>query len=183
MELDRTDFALVQALQEDAARRLEELGRRVGLAPSSVHERLRRLEAGGVIRRWTIECDAAALGLPVLAFVGVRSSRPCSELRPALEAVPAVEECHSVAGALGMLLKVRVASPAALLELAERLREIPGVEGTETTVVLATQFARPFSAAPPSPASGDAASRRPTRSAAPSPRAAADTSRGRGRTA
>lgn len=152
MELDRTDFALVGALQENAAQRLEDLARLVGLAPSSVHERLRRLERAGVIRRWTVECDAEALGVPVLAFVGVRSTRPCSELRAALEAVPEIEECHSVAGALSLLLKVRVESPPALLALAERLRQVPGVESTETTIVLATQFARPFRVAAPEPA-------------------------------
>lgn len=151
MDLDRTDFALVEALQRDAAQRLEDLGRRVGMAPSSVHERLRRLEAAGVIRRWTVECDATALGLPVLAFVGVRSTRPCSELLRELERIPAIEECHSVAGGLSMLLKVRVASPPALLSLAERLRQIPGIEGTETTIVLATQFDRPFQPPPPEP--------------------------------
>lgn len=151
MDLDRTDLALVEALQRDAAQRLEDLGRRVGMAPSSVHERLRRLEAAGVIRRWTVECDATALGLPVLAFVGVRSTRPCSELLRELEAIPAIEECHSVAGGLSMLLKVRVASPPALLALAERLRQIPGIEGTETTIVLATQFDRPFQPPRPEP--------------------------------
>jgi len=151
MDLDRTDFALVAALQQDASRRLEDLGREVGMAPSSVHDRIRRLEEGGVIERWTVECDAAALGLGVLAFIGVRSTRPCSEFVHLLEAIPAVEECHSVAGTFGMLLKVRVASPPALLALTERLRQIPGVEGTETTIVLATQFDRPFRAAHPEP--------------------------------
>lgn len=144
MELDRKDFALVEALQQDAAQRLEDLGRRVGMAPSSVHERLRRLEAAGVIRRWTVECDAAALGLGVLAYIGIRATRPCSELVPALQTITAIEECHSVAGAVSMLLKVRVASPPDLLSLAERLRQIPGIEGTESTIVLATQFDRPF---------------------------------------
>ena len=151
MELDRTDFVLVQALQQDATQRLEDLGRRVGMAPSSVHDRLRRLEAAGVIRRWTVECDAAALGLPVLAFVGVRSTRPCSELIRELEAIPAIEECHSVAGGLSMLLKVRVANPPDLLSLTERLRQIPGIEGTDSTLVLATQFSRPFQAPGPEP--------------------------------
>lgn len=154
MELDRTDFTLVGALQQNAAQRLEDLARLVQLAPSSVHERLRRLERGGVIRRWTVECDATALGLPVLAFVGVRSTVPCSGLRAQLEAVPEIEECHSVAGGLSLLLKVRVPSPPALLELVDRLRQIPGVESTETTIVLATQFARPFQAPrPAAPAS------------------------------
>jgi DNA-binding Lrp family transcriptional regulator len=151
MHVDRTDFAIIDRLQQNAAQRLEDLGRQVGMAPSSVHERLRKLEAAGVIRRWPVECDPAALGLAVLAFVGVRSTRPCSELLEALEAIPAIEECHSVAGALSMLLKVRVASTADLLALAERLRQIPGIEGTETTIVLATQFARPFRASPPAP--------------------------------
>ena len=151
MELDRTDFVLIGALQRDAAQRLEDLARLVHLAPSSVHERLRRLETSGVIQRWTVDCDAAALGLPVLAFIGVRSTRPCSQLRKALQAIPAIEECHSVAGGLSLLLKVRVASPPALLELTEGLRQIPGVEGTDTTIVLATQFDRPFQPMAPEP--------------------------------
>lgn len=144
MELDRTDFVLVDAVQRNAAQRLEDLARLVGLAPSSVHERLRRLEGAGVIRRWTVECDAAALGLPLLAFIGVRASRPCSELVEAIARVPAIEECHSVAGELSLLLKARVESPPALLALTDRLRQIPGIVGTETTMVLATQFDRPF---------------------------------------
>lgn len=151
MELDRRDFVLIDALQRNAAQRLEDLAKLVDLAPSSVHDRLRRLEEGGVIRRWTVECDADALGLPVLAFVGLSATRPCSELRKKLEATPEIEECHSVAGELSMLLKVRVASPSALLALTERLRQIPGIEGTDSTMVLATQFARPFHAPPPKP--------------------------------
>lgn len=149
MELDRTDFALVTALQQDASQRLEDLARLVGMAPSSVHERLRRLERSGVIRRWTVDADAEQMGLAVLAFIGLRSTLACGALAPALAELPEIEECHSVAGAMCMLLKVRVASTSALLALIDRLREIPGVESTETTVVLATRFDRPFT--PPSP--------------------------------
>ena len=143
MQLDRKDFALISALQDDASKRLEDLAQIVGLAPSSVHERLRRLKSAGVIRRWTIDCDEAALGRPLLAFVGVRSTRPCAALRSALEAIPAIEECHSVAGNLSMLLKVRGENSAALMTLVEEVRGIPGVDATETIVALATQFARP----------------------------------------
>ncbi len=141
--LDATDRTLVAALQHDAQLRLEDLARLVRMVPSSVHERLRRLTNDGVIRRWTIDIDAAAFGLDVLAYIGVRSSRPCSELLPRMESIDAIEEFHSVAGALGLLLKVRVQNTLALLELAEQLREIPGVEGTETSIVLKTQIDRP----------------------------------------
>jgi Lrp/AsnC family leucine-responsive transcriptional regulator len=149
VEIDETDHALVAALQRDASQRLDDLARLVRLVPSSVHDRLRRLERDGVIRRWTIDADVGAFGLQVLAYVGVRSSRPCSELIRSLESVPAIEECHSVAGPNSLLLKVRVASTAALLEFAEHLRKIPGIEGTETTIVLKTQIDRPV--ALPSP--------------------------------
>jgi Lrp/AsnC family leucine-responsive transcriptional regulator len=151
MDLDPTDLQLVAALQRDASQRLEDLARVVRLAPSSVHDRLRRLERDGIIRRWTVTIDEAALGLGVLAYVGLRATKPCSALLQALEAIPAVVECHSVAGELSMLLKVRVASTPALLELTERLRQIPGIEQTESTIVLKTQIDRPV--AIPMPAS------------------------------
>jgi DNA-binding Lrp family transcriptional regulator len=65
----------------------------------------------------------------------------------ALREIPSIEECHSVAGELSMMLKVRVANTAGLLELSDRLRAIPGVEQTETTIVLKTQIDRPIAIA------------------------------------
>jgi Lrp/AsnC family transcriptional regulator, leucine-responsive regulatory protein len=144
VDLDRKDFALVEALQHNASQRLEDLARIVHLAPSSVHDRLQRLQRAGIIRNWTVKLDAPALGLGVLAFVGIRATRPCSDLLEALRGIPSVEECHSVAGELSMILKVRVASTTGLLELSERLRQIPGIEQTETTIVLKTQIDRPI---------------------------------------
>lgn len=151
MDLDPTDLQLVDALQHNAAQRLEDLARVVRLAPSSVSDRLRRLERDGIIRRWTIDLDAAAVGLGVLAYVGIRATKTCSALLHALEAIPEIEEGHSVAGELSMLLKVRVPNTAALLDLADRLRQIPGIEQTETTIVMKTQLDRPFAipAGPP----------------------------------
>src|SRR5260370_41247346 len=152
MDLDKKDFALIEALQQNASQRLEDLARMVQLAPSSVHDRLRRLESRGIIRNWTIKLDAPALGLGVLAFVGIRATKPCSELLEAMRAIPCIEECHSVAGELSMILRVRVASTPALLELSERLREIPGIEQTETTIVLKTQIDWPVALQSPATA-------------------------------
>jgi DNA-binding Lrp family transcriptional regulator len=143
MNLDRKDFALLDALRKNASQRLEDLARLVKLAPSSVHERLRRLERERVIRKWTVDVDAGALGLGVVAFIGIRATRPCSELLDAIRKIPSLEECHSVAGELSMILKVRVRDTGALLSLSEHLRQIPGIEQTETTIVLKTQIERP----------------------------------------
>ncbi len=143
------DFALLDALQQNASQRLEDLAHLVKLAPSSVHERLRRLERERVIRKWTVDVDVAALGLGVVAFVGIRATRPCSELLESMKKIASIEECHSVAGDLSMILKVRVTNTAALLSLSEHLRQIPGIEQTETTIVLKTQIDRPIALQPP----------------------------------
>jgi len=148
MTLDKKDLVLLDALRQNASRRLEDLARLVKLAPSSVHDRLQRLERTGVIQKWTIKIDNEVVGLGVLAFIGVRATRPCSELIEGLRGISSIEECHSVAGELSLLLKVRVGSTGALLELSEQLRQIPGVEQTETTIVLKTHLDRPISLKP-----------------------------------
>src|SRR5215510_7151343 len=142
--LDRIDQMLLAALQAAGRMRLEDLARQVELAPSSVHDRLRRLERDGVIRRWTIDLDAAQLGLGVLAYIGVSSAGNCSVLVEDLLTIPEIEEAHSVAGELCMMLKVRVPDTNALLGLIERLRQLDGVKSTHTTVVLKTQIDRPI---------------------------------------
>lgn len=140
--LDRIDTVLLAALQQEGRLRLEDLARRVELAPSSVHDRLRRLQREGVIRKWTIDVAPEALGLTVLAFVGVRASRPCAELVEPLAQIGEIEEYHSVAGPLSFLVKLRASSTEHLLEIIERLRQIPSIEATETTVVLKTYLER-----------------------------------------
>ena len=143
MELDKKDFALLNELQMNASQRLEDLAKVVNLAPSSVHDRLRRLQRDQVIRGWTVKVDNGALGLGVLAFISIAMSVACSSIVPEIEAIPGVEEAHSVAGEWCMILKVRVPDTAGLLALVDRLREIPGVEKTQTVIVLKTQVERP----------------------------------------
>jgi len=142
-KFDGVDLAIVRALQMNAAQRLEDIARLVKLAPSSIHERLRGLEREGIIRNWTINVDAGKLGMAVTAFVGVSASKPCSKIVPALQGFSAIEECHSVAGEFSLLLKVRVANPTELLDLSERLRQVPGIEDTRTTIVLKTHVDQP----------------------------------------
>jgi DNA-binding Lrp family transcriptional regulator len=68
---------------------------------------------------------------------------PCAEVVKQIEGIRAIEACHSVAGTLSLFLQVRVAHPSDLMDLTETLRSIPGVESTETTIVLKTHLDRP----------------------------------------
>jgi len=144
MPVDQTDLQIISALQQNADQRLEDVAKKVKLATSSVHDRVRRLEREGVIRRWTIDVNAEALGLGVLAYIGVRSTKTCAEIMESLEKIREIEECHSVAGELCFLLKVRVPATGDLLGLIERVRKISGIDSTETTIVLQTRLDRPI---------------------------------------
>jgi Lrp/AsnC family leucine-responsive transcriptional regulator len=139
--LDDRDLAILTALQEDARSTFADVGKRVGLAPSSVHERVRKLEMLGVIRGYRTEVDAEALGLFVTALVSATplDARQPDDLAERLVEFPEVEDCHSVAGAENYILKVRTRTTGDLEEFLRRLREKASVQ-TRTTIVLSTPF-------------------------------------------
>ena len=139
--VDDRDLEIIAALQEDARATYADVGRRVGLSPSSVHERVRKLEETGVIRSYRAVIDPEALGLFVTALVAVT---PLDPTQP--DDLPErVEDCFSVAGESNYVLKVRVRTTGHLEELIRRLREKGQVQ-TRTTVVLSTPFEhRPLS--------------------------------------
>lgn len=141
-ELDESDSKILRALQANARTTLADVGRAAGLAPSSVHERLRRLQRDGVIRGWTLELDPREVGRPVTAFVGVEADVTGGSLAGRLRQRCEIDECHDIAGDLSFFLKVRAADTEALLELVDWIRELPGVRQTRTTVVLKTEFER-----------------------------------------
>ena len=140
--LDESDSRILRRLQANARTTLAEVGREVGLAASSVHERLRRLQRDGVIKGWTLALDARAVGRPVTAFVGVEADVTGGSLAGRLRQRPEIDECHDIAGDLSFFLKVRARDTEALLELVDWIRELPGVRQTRTTVVLKTEFER-----------------------------------------
>jgi Lrp/AsnC family transcriptional regulator, leucine-responsive regulatory protein len=113
----------------------------VGMAPSAVLERVRKLEERGVIRGYEARLDPRALDLGLLAFVLVRTNERVGnqESETQLTALPEVQEVHHVAGEDCFLLKVRAANTDALAELLrDRIGGIPSVRSTRTTIVLQT---------------------------------------------
>ena len=139
--LDRRDVAILEALQDEARSTFTEIGKRVGLAPSSVHERVRKLEQAGVIKGYRAELDPASLGLFVTALVSVTplDPRQPDDLPDRILEFREVEDCHSVAGEENYVLKVRTRTTGDLEEFLRRLREKAGVR-TRTTVVLSIPF-------------------------------------------
>jgi Lrp/AsnC family transcriptional regulator, leucine-responsive regulatory protein len=139
--VEETDRAILTALAGDGRLSYTDLADKVGLSVSAVHQRVRRLEARGVIRGYTAQLDHPALGLPLTAFVAIRPIDPSQpdDAPDRLADLPEIEACYSVAGDDFYLLLVRVASPLDLERLLQEIRKAANV-ATRTTVVLSTPY-------------------------------------------
>ena len=139
--LDAKDRKILQLVQRDATLAQSEIARKVGLSTAAVNERLRKLQAAGVIRRWSALVDPAAVGAGVTAFVEVFMEHPrfeASFLKRVL-GLDEVQECHHVTGEFSLLLKVRVADMESLQDLLlEQLGAHEGVRQTRTVMALST---------------------------------------------
>jgi len=139
--VEKTDREILRLLAEDGRRSITDLAELVGLSVSAVHQRVRRLETKGTIRRYTALLDPDAIGLPLTAFISIKPIDPAApdDAPERLAHLAAIEACHSVAGEESYLLKVRVAAPAALEELLQQIRAAANVS-TRTSVVLSTPY-------------------------------------------
>ncbi len=139
--IDERDGQILKLLQADARTSHADLGRAVGLAPSAVLERLRKLERRGILHGTTTRLAAEALGLGLLAFVFVQADEQPGEgcVGDQLAALPEAQEVHHIAGEDCYLVKVRCATTGALGRLLqERIAPLPGVRRTRTTIALGT---------------------------------------------
>lgn len=139
--MDDMDRKIIEHAQADGRASYAELGAAAGLSVSAVNERLKKLQAAGVITGWSARVAPAAVGLDVLAFVHVLLERPEHDapFRAAVAALPAVQECHHVTGEWSYLLKVRTTTTAALERfLSEALKTLPGVARSHTVIALST---------------------------------------------
>jgi Lrp/AsnC family leucine-responsive transcriptional regulator len=141
---DDTDLRILGLLQDDCRTPLARLGEQVGLSAPAVLERIKKLEAAGVVTGYHAIVDSRRIGLDVTAFIGVITSDPESidQFESQVTALDDVLECHHVTGAFTFLLKVKTANTSTLERLITQIRGLEGVARTETTVVLSTHMER-----------------------------------------
>jgi len=138
--IDDIDKQILTILQDNARTSNADIARAVGMAPSAVLERVRKLEKRGVITGYEARIDPDALGLGLTAFTFVKTEEPvgATDTGAALAAIPGVMEVHYAAGSAAYLIKVRVAGTRALADLLKRIGALPTVRETNSTVVLQT---------------------------------------------
>ena len=141
VDLDRTDRKILATLQVDGRITTTELAERVGLSPTAVSERLKRLTRDGFIVGYGARLDPQKLGRGLLVFVEVLLDRTSPDVFDAFAAAvaraPEVMECHMVAGGFDYLVKSRVRDMAAYRRfLADVILALPGVRETRTYAVM-----------------------------------------------
>jgi Lrp/AsnC family leucine-responsive transcriptional regulator len=139
--VEEIDRKILLLLAHDGRMSFTDLARQTGLSVSATHQRVRRLERRGLIRGYAAVIDPADAGLPLTAFVSIKPFDPAAadDAPERLAHLGAIEACHSVAGDESYILKVRVASPAALENLLQEIRAAANVS-TRTTIVLSTPY-------------------------------------------
>ncbi len=137
-EVDALDRAILDVLAGDARTSMAEIGRRVGLAPSTVTERVRRLEHRGVIRGYRLDVDLSKLGFALSALVRLTGQNVSSHalLGKVIDRVPEVQHCHRVTGQEGWVLTVAVRDVAHLESVIETLAHY----GLPTTSVILSSW-------------------------------------------
>lgn len=138
--LDETDVLILKLLKENARASVSEVGSRVGLSVSAAGERIKKLEASGVIAGYTAIIDGKVFRkeLTAFMFVSLEHPRHIDGFVKFVGGEPDILECHYIAGNFDYILKIITNNPSTLEKLLNKIKGVSGVMKTFTNVVLAT---------------------------------------------
>ena len=140
-ELDSIDRRILDLLQQNGRLTMTELGEQVGLSTSPCSQRVKRLEAQGVITGYHARVNPAALGRSLLVFVEItlaqKSEQIFKKVRDELQNMPEVLECHLISGSFDYLVKARLSAMREYRDLlGQILRQIPVPAQSNSYVVM-----------------------------------------------
>ena len=138
--MDRMDVKILRCLRENARMNAKVIGEQVQMSVSAVIERIRKLEASGIIKRYTVLLDSKLVGKDISAFISVSLEHPKYNdgFVEAVKRNNQVVECSYVTGDFDYILKVASKSTEDLTYLLGEIESIQGVNLTKTLIVLNT---------------------------------------------
>jgi Lrp/AsnC family transcriptional regulator for asnA, asnC and gidA len=144
-EIDDLDREILKRLQADGRAQFLDLARELKVSGGTIHSRVAKMKAAGIIRGYKVLVDASALGFGVSAFVGIILSKAglSAKTRERLKAIPEIVEVHYTTGTYSLLAKVVVRTiPDLYALLSQKLQAIEAIQSTETFVILDTSVDR-----------------------------------------
>lgn len=139
--LDHIDLQIIRMIQDNARINNADIARELGMAPSAILERVKKLEQKEVILQYNAKINPKALDQTLLSFIFIKCADIMEQehIPSMLAEIPEVQEVHDIAGDDGYLIKVRTEDTAGLVELMRNgLGKIEGILSTRTTIVLET---------------------------------------------
>lgn len=136
-KIDNFDQKILQLLQQDARISHAEVGRQVHLSQPAVSERIKRLEAAGVIRGYRADINPKALGYHITAMIRIstQQGRPYAEF---VARCPEIIDCYTVTGEDGAVMRVLATDVEHLQRV---INELNAFGSTSTAIVLTTHVA------------------------------------------
>lgn len=145
LQLDGIDKKILRHLMQDARKPILEISRDIGISGAAIHQRLRKLEASGVIDGSKFIINPKVLGYTTMAYIGIYLDRAMSNPMAVahLKRIPEVLECHYTTGNWSILIKVLCKDNEHLMQLLNKnIQQIEGVSRTETFISLNQQINR-----------------------------------------
>ena len=138
--MDAIDYEILVCLKKNSRENATNIGAKINLSTSAVIERIKKMEASGLIEQYTTLINQDALGRNLIAFISVRLEHPkyYDEFVTRINENGSVAECYYIAGDFDFILKVVTKSGGALEEIINYIKYINGVSMTRTSVVLST---------------------------------------------
>lgn len=134
--MDKFDLLILSLLRRDARLSVSQLAREVNLSRSAVGERIRQLEARGVIRGYHAEVvDPAAGGVKAFLELFYKDGR-CESYVERMRVYPEIRQCCGISGETDMLVQVEAASMARLAEIRAAIEAFPGMQRVKTHMVV-----------------------------------------------
>ncbi|MCK0188840.1 Lrp/AsnC ligand binding domain-containing protein [Arenibacter sp. F20364] len=145
IKIDGIDKKILRFLMDDARKPVLEIARKIGISGAAIHQRLRKLEASGLIAGSKFIINPKVLGYTTMAYIGIYLDKAMSNPLAVkeLEKIPEVLECHYTTGNWSILIKVLCRDNEHLMHVLNRdIQQIEGVSRTETFISLDQQIDR-----------------------------------------
>ena len=141
--MDDLDKRLLALLRANARIPVSALARELGIARSTVQSRLRRLEQGKIIAGYTLQYGSDYERSLISAHVLIKvAQKLTASVYVALKNVPQINALYTISGDYDLIAVVSASSTVELNMLLDRIADMPGIERTNSSVILETAFSR-----------------------------------------
>ncbi|VVC00831.1 HTH-type transcriptional regulator LrpA [uncultured archaeon] len=143
-KIDQKDREIIGELISNSRQTVGQLARKIGMPPTTIHNRIKKLEHARIIKNYTANINYKKLGRPVMAFIGITVTYNIEgkkirqmEVAEKVKSLEGVREVTILTGGMDILAKVLAKDIDDLNEIVtEKLRDIDGVDKTQTMIVL-----------------------------------------------